>query len=296
MDVSIIIVNYNTLKLTSECIDSIIRQTKGVTYEIILVDNHSTDGSREYFLSDSRIRYIYNKENIGFGAANNIGFKASCGNFLFLLNSDTILLNNAVLEFFVCMNQLPFEVGCLGTMLVDVNGWPSLSYGKFPTANSSLRHLVFGEVFGIDGHDEQYFNYAGTPVEVLDVEYITGADIFVRREVAEQFGLFDTAYFLYYEETDMQRRYAKQGIRRCIITSPKIMHIEGGCSKTHKKVTLERICLPYESCFRFLRRWSAWYEYMYFKLLFVLIRVPHLLLNTKFSMRDKFHLLKISFL
>ena len=80
MDVSVIIVTYNTLQMTNECISSIVEKTKDVSYEIILVDNASTDGSKEFFSRDKRITYIYNKENYGFGKANNIGAKVAKGN------------------------------------------------------------------------------------------------------------------------------------------------------------------------------------------------------------------------
>ena len=98
MDVSIIIVNYNTLKVTAQCLDSIFRLTYGLSFEVILVDNASTDGSKEIFSQDKRIKYIYSDRNLGFGRANNLGFQTAAGEYIFLLNSDTILLNNAVLH------------------------------------------------------------------------------------------------------------------------------------------------------------------------------------------------------
>lgn len=74
MDVSVIIVNYNTRKITINCIDSIFAQTSGLEFEVILVDNASTDGSKEWFEKDDRITYIYSKKNLGFGCANNLGY------------------------------------------------------------------------------------------------------------------------------------------------------------------------------------------------------------------------------
>ena len=99
MDVSIIIVTYNTCQMTGECIDSIIEHTRDVDYEIIVVDNASRDASKQTFSHDSRLTYIYNEENIGFGRANNIGAREAKGDYLFLLNSDTLLTNNAVKHF-----------------------------------------------------------------------------------------------------------------------------------------------------------------------------------------------------
>jgi GT2 family glycosyltransferase len=79
MDVSVIIVNYNTCKMTRECIDSIFENTKYITFEIILIDNASIDESKVVFEKDDRIKYIYNQMNIGFGQANNIGLEIAIG-------------------------------------------------------------------------------------------------------------------------------------------------------------------------------------------------------------------------
>ena len=95
MDVSVIIVNYNTRKLTGECIDSIFEKTSGITFEVIVVDNASQDDSIEIFRKDPRIIFIENTENQGFGKANNLGIKYATGRNILFLNSDTLLINNA---------------------------------------------------------------------------------------------------------------------------------------------------------------------------------------------------------
>ena len=87
VDVSVIIINYNTLQLTDNCIRSIIEKTTEVTYEIILVDNASTDGSIGFFQKDKRVKFIQSPVNLGFGKANNLGYEYSQGKYIFLLNS-----------------------------------------------------------------------------------------------------------------------------------------------------------------------------------------------------------------
>ena len=96
MDVSIIIVNYNTKKLTSDCINSIYEKTTGIRFEVIVVDNNSSDGSQDLFFFDFRIKFVEAGENLGFGKANNKGVEIASGKYVFFLNSDTILVNNAV--------------------------------------------------------------------------------------------------------------------------------------------------------------------------------------------------------
>lgn len=297
MDVSVIIVNYNTRQLTDDCISSIVDKTKNVSYEIILVDNHSTDGSREFFASDSRVHYIYSDENLGFGRANNIGAGKAQGKYLFLLNSDTVLLNDAISMLCSKMEELPDDVGCLGTMLLDAAHNIGLSYGHFPSLGSSLRHLVF-DAFHVDAKRERYFNYAGAPKdgELLDVDYITGADVFVRKDLYLKHGLFNPIFFMYYEETEMQRRYAYKGYRRCILGGPQIVHLEGACTKLNKRITLARIAMPIDSCLKYFKLWKPWYERFVLRFMLGVIQGPHYLLNPKFSVRDKCKLFKMLYL
>lgn len=218
MDVSVIIVNYNTLKMTKDCIDSVIEKTKDVEYEIILVDNGSTDGSFEYFIKDNRIKYVYNKKNIGFGSANNLGYKYSSGKYIFLLNSDTILLNNAIKIFFNKMENLSDNIACCGTWLIDSDKNVIHSGGNFPKWYPSFFK------------NKQIEEYCRTTNDLI-VDYVTGADLFIRRTVIEKYGMFDENFFLYFEETDMQERYNKHGLYSMIINGPQIIHLVGKSSK-----------------------------------------------------------------
>lgn len=240
MDVSIIIVNYNTLKLTSDCINSIVLWTEGIEYEIVVVDNASTDGSKEFFSKDSRIKYIYNNENLGFGRANNIGIQYTIGRYLFFLNSDTVLLNNAVKCFFDFYESHSTEkIGALGAILMDCNKKNTHSYGQFISPTREVGNLIC-----------KYIRFIKTstylhPLSISDplkVDYITGADLFVSREVCETVGIFDPAFFMYCEEVDWQFRMAKAGYERYIINGPEIVHLEGGSdSLSNRQWSFNRI-------------------------------------------------------
>lgn len=143
MNVSIIIVNYNTREITQNCIESIFQHTKGIDFEVILVDNASTDGSIELFEKDTRLKFIESGKNIGFGKANNLGYTYSKGKYIFLLNSDTILLNNAVKEFFEIHEKMPINVACLGCVLKAADGVTgNNSYGTFPSINKTLLGIL----------------------------------------------------------------------------------------------------------------------------------------------------------
>lgn len=227
LEVSIIIVSYNTLKLTKNCLESIFFQTSGVSFEVILVDNASTDGSKEFFSADKRIKYIYSEENLGFGRANNLGYKQAKGKYIFLLNSDTVLLNNAIEEFYNYMESAPDEIGCVGCMLTDVSGNKMHSFGNFPDVSYFWKKVLSYDL----GHFYKTSNNNYIPNKYPEyVDYITGADLFIRRSVIEKYGLFDPVFFLYFEETEMQHRYAYCGVKRVIIDTPRIMHLEGKSS------------------------------------------------------------------
>ena len=143
MDVSIIIVNYNTLGLTSDCIESIVDKTSDLEYEIILVDNASTDSSKAVFPQDPRVRYIYSDRNLGFGRANNLGIREATGRYLFFLNSDTILLNNAVKYFFdFCEKNPEHKIGALGAVLKDRNLRNIHSYGRLITPPGEIVEVL----------------------------------------------------------------------------------------------------------------------------------------------------------
>ena len=130
-EVSVIIVNYNTISLTKQCIVSIFRYTTGISFEVILVDNGSSHGSAELFSKDERIVFIPSSENIGFGRANNLAFLKSSGKYIFLLNSDTYLKNNAIGLFFDYAEHASSDNACLGSLLLDSKDCIVHSYGNF---------------------------------------------------------------------------------------------------------------------------------------------------------------------
>lgn len=230
MDVSIIIVNYNTRHMTEECIESVFQKTTGLDFEVILVDNASTDDSKEYFSQRKDITYIYSEENLGFGRANNLGYKYATGRHIFLLNSDTLLLNNAILllsRYLDSETARHESVGCVGCQLVDGNDIPTWSGGSFPSISEFWKyilHYTFWEIYR-PNQDTKPYN------QITNVDYITGADLLIRREVIEECRLFDADFFMYYEETEMQFRYNRAGYRCRIIVTPKIKHLVGGSYK-----------------------------------------------------------------
>lgn len=225
IDVSIIIVNYNTKKITSECIESIINYTKDISYEIILVDNNSTDGSKELFNSDIRIKYIFNDQNLGFGQANNIGVKNALGKYILLLNSDTLLLNNAPkLMYDLASNNK--DIGIVGANLYDINNKEAYSYSlTFPSIKSEFEYTcLFNLYYKLVYGTNRYFNTKDTP---FDVSFVSGAALMISKNLYEKINGFDPNFFMYFEETDLEKRIKKLKYKIVNLPSAKVIHLEG---------------------------------------------------------------------
>lgn len=269
MDISVIIVNYNTWQDLHNCLDSIYAQTEGLSFEVIVVDNCSNDENIKHLRQEeTRVKVIYNKKNSGFGIANNVGIAEARGEYIFLLNSDTILQNNALKIFLDKMKVAPKNVACLGCYLLDEKNVVTHSYGRFPTISNCLYKFVIGSYARFLGFDKEYENYA-LDYKEKEVEYITGAAIFLRREITDKLGYFDSRYFLYYEETDMLKHYASQGYKCRIITQPQIQHLCGKSSSG--KSYAEKQLLPMMSHFVYLKKWNNYFVYILYKIIYIII-------------------------
>lgn len=243
MDVSVIIINYNTMQMTSECIDSVIANTSDIKYEIILVDNASNDGSKEFFQDDNRVKYIYSDINRGFGAGNNLGVKHACGKYIFLLNSDTLVKNNAIKMLYDFSESYQKPCVC-GGWLVDRNNMPNCSYVSFPRMN----YLEFVKSFFIRKQELQ--------VNTLQsVDVVCGADIFMPRDLFNNENGFDEYIFLNGEEVELQYRLMKAGYNRILIPGPIINHFAGVSSKG--KINKSVI----KNHYYFLKKHMPWYMY-----------------------------------
>ena len=254
-DVSVILVTYNTCKMTSECIDSIISHTSGVKYEIILVDNASTDGSKEFFEKDRRVTYIYNEKNGGFGYGHNIGMEHAHGKYFFLLNTDTLLINNAIKKFYdYAESHDPNTI--YGCWLINKDAKGSCSYYNFP----AFTFKDFWKMH-IDGKDKQIY----TGKEFI-VDAIVGADMFIPRTVICSVGGFDTNIFMYDEEGELQYRMMKAGFVRKLIPQPKIIHLEGGSNK-ERKIVVPRLT----GHFVFLKKHMPYWKYLLARIYYAII-------------------------
>lgn len=226
MDVSIIIVNFNTKLLTEDVLNSIKEKTKNISYEVIVVDNNSTDGSYDYLkkkFNVDNIKIIRSSINLGFGRANNLGAQNSSGKYLFLLNSDTILKDNAIKIMYDYMEK-NLDVGVCGGNLYNRNNEPIHSFGReLPSIWNEIpfKHF-FKRIFLRKLNDFNYLN------KVINVGYITGADFFIRKVIFDNLQGFDPDFFMYFEETELCSRIIKRGYKIVNIPTVKIIHLVGG--------------------------------------------------------------------
>ena len=224
-DVSIIFVNYKTKDLTIGAIKSVRKKTNGINYEIFVVDNNSQDGSIEAIEQEfPGTNIIKNPENSGFGSANNLAIKQAQGKYILCLNTDTLLINNSIKELFDYMEKNP-TVGACGGALYDAEQKPTHSGGLFPNLLNIILLSKLRYVF-----KNLYENRLGTKLPYEKMEYVTGADIFFRKSVLDEIGLFDENFFMYFEESDLCYRINKAGYKIKIVPQAKIIHLEGKSS------------------------------------------------------------------
>lgn len=224
MQVSIIIVNFNTPALVEQCLKSIAHHVHGCLYEVIVVDNASSDDSRERLSACKNIKLIAADSNLGFGKANNLGAAEASGEMLFFLNPDTILCNDAVT---ILYNYLKDNtaIGVAGGNLFDAEKQPTHSFSRiFPSITQemdfAMAQLYTKARFG----NNRQFNHTGQP---LDVAFITGADLMIREELFAEIGGFDKDFFMYYEDTALCYQVAKRGYRITSVPQAEIIHLEG---------------------------------------------------------------------
>lgn len=290
--VSIIIVTYNTLDITRQCIDSVYRHTEGIDFEVIVVDNASSDGTRQVLENDPRIRYIYSNENLGFGRANNKGMESATGKYVFLLNSDTILLNNAVKILYDAAESYGDRLGVMGTILLDSRQQPIHSYGRFITICNSLSDPLERLYRRLTHKKSEIYN-PEIPESTIEVEYVSGADMFLPKTIFSLTGGFDPDFFMYAEDVEWQYRIAKMGYARVIIPEPRIIHLEGASdASTRREWSYTRLYNAINSRMIYIRKHYSRFAYAAFRTAYAAVRIPTIMV-AGYSGAQKLSLLKL---
>jgi GT2 family glycosyltransferase len=235
MKLSIIIINYNVKYFLEHCLLSVIKACKNIDVEILVVDNNSTDGSKEYLEHKfTNVHFFWNRENIGFGKANNFVLPFAKGDYILFLNPDTIVPEDCFIN---CISffESHTDCGALGVRMIDGAGnFLKESKRSLPTASAGFFKLVgLAETFPSSKLFAQY--YAGHLPEKQNnkVDVLAGAFMMLSKKAIELTKGFDDSFFMYGEDIDLSYRIQKVGLQNYYLGNTTIIHFKG--ESTQKK-------------------------------------------------------------
>jgi len=288
IDVTIIIVNWNTKDLLHNCLKSIDEQAGAIEYEVIVIDNASTDGSAAMVRSQfPNARVISNDTNRGFAAANNQGMAIAQGRYVLLLNSDTIVLNNAI-EKTVDFADTTHDTAVIGCRVLNPDRSLQPTCFMYPSIlnmilSSSYLYKLFpnNRFFG-----RERMTWWGRS-DVREVDVVTGCFMLVRREAIKQAGMMDEDFFMYGEETDWCYRFKKTGWKNIFMPDAEIIHLGGQSSR---KIAVEMSLQLRGSILYFIGKHKSRLEYVlacFLVWLFFVVRIPIWFLKYLLSIKKR---------
>jgi len=249
VDLSIIIVSWNTKNLLKNCLNSIEQTVSGIRYEIIVVDNASADGTVEMLEEEfPSVIKIINKENRGFGAANNQAFRIMKSRYALLLNTDTVLTNGAVKKLWdFC--EVHERAGMVCGQLLNADGSKQNSVASFPGLLTLAINTPLLEYLLPRRYPSKRYKHTA-PVEV---DSAIGACMMISRKALEETGFFDERYFFFFEETDLALTMRKKGWKIYHLPDAFIYHLQGRSVGQNVKSRIEF----YRSRYQFLHKWHS---------------------------------------
>lgn len=253
MDLSIIIVNWNSREYLKQCIASILAETHGVEYEIVVIDNASFDGSGEMLRKCyPQVQFVQGDRNLGFAKANNAAFHQSNGRHVLFLNPDTVVVGPAVKIMLDYLQNLP-NAGAVGCKLLNSDKTVQTScIQPFPTI---LNQLLDSEALRTFWPESSLWGNAallGGRNGPVEVEAISGACMMLRRNVFEGVGFFTEDYFMYTEDIDLCYKVGQAGLKNYFLPCATVVHFGGG-STGEGGSRISEIWMR-ESIWRFMRR------------------------------------------
>lgn len=231
MDISIIIVNWNTKDLLADCLRSIQSQNLDYSYEIIVVDNGSADGSQQIVRQEfPSVTLVENKENLGFGKANNIGLQSAKGRYICFVNSDIEMVQGCLQTLALYMDSND-SVGMSGPQILYPDMRIQDSCRKFPSLWRSFCSAfkldkIFSQSAFFSGEHMFYFSHE----EEIKPDFLAGCLLMVRKTVLDEVGAFDERFFIYAEEVDLAKRLWNAGWEVAFVPGAKAVHHHAGSS------------------------------------------------------------------
>jgi len=237
-DLSIVIISFNTKKITKDCLDSLLEHTHNLDYEIVVVDNASSDGSRDllskYAFHNKKIKLVKSHENIGFAKANNLGVINSSGKYILFLNSDTYFKSDILADMVEWMDENP-KVGIASCALRNKDGSLQGTGGYFPTLLRVLSWMTIQDLPFVDRiikpfhpmkeksltKNERFYTKQRT------LDWVTGAFMLVRRKLVDEGLSWDEDYFMYTEDVDYCFGAKEMGYMVYYLPGWSIVHLGG---------------------------------------------------------------------
>lgn len=227
-DLSIVIVSWNTRGMLRECLRTVAAGAAPLAAETIVVDNASTDGSPAMVAAEfPAVRLIRNARNVGFAAANNQGFEVARGDFVLLLNSDTLVHGDVLAAAVAHLRRNP-DIGVFGPRVLNADGTVQPSATGWPGLLDLLVMTAGLDRCGLPGVFDRYRMRRADRTRAADVAVVSGCAMFVRAAAMAQVGPLDTDFFFYGEETDWCRRFRAAGWRVAYAPVGDITHYGGG--------------------------------------------------------------------
>jgi len=266
MKLSIILINWKTRDLTRNALASIYKETAGFDFEIVVVDNNSADGSVEMIKKEfPQVVLIENKDNRGFGKANNQGLKIAQGDYLMFLNTDVVVLDGALNKLVNYLDEHT-DVMMVGPRLLNKDlTFQHACRRMLPNPLNSFFHL-FGltKIFKNNKFINDYKRYAADPEVTGHTQALSGAAMMFRRQAYNEIGGFDERFFMYGEDLDFCKRVLDKGWKTVYVSEAKIIHFGGQSSGKRKTKSLinfyEAMWLYYKKHFKynFLINLAVW--------------------------------------
>ena len=249
IDCSIVIVNWKSIDFLMKCIESIKKNTLS-SYEIIVIDNNSSEDEQKLIKNFSDIKFILNGENLGFAAANNQGFRIAQGKYIFMLNPDTIILNCAIDKMmnFLEQNDSIYAVGPKLYYSEKLDYHPSVKTHPSPFRQLLWMLPLSGFVQGI--LTKYFFNNEKTQ----KVFCVWGAAILFKKEVVERIGYLDERFFVYTEEVDFCKRMNLEGLDLYYFPKAEIIHFGG---KSQQNATTKKNTLLWASNIKYFEKYFS---------------------------------------
>lgn len=275
-NVSVVIVNWNTRDLLRQTLATLYSETQGINFETIVVDNGSTDRSAEMVRDEfPAVRLISSPVNLGFAGGNNLGFCECRGNYILLLNSDTITLPSTLPGMKALLDKHP-EAGCVGCRHLNEDGSLQRSMDTFPSLmNDFLSYTDLHRLEIFKPYLLRNFAWWSDHDVEREIDWVNGACMMVRREILDEVGMLDEGYFIYAEEVDWCYRIKQAGWRIFFTPNAEIIHLGG---KAMDRVPDKRIILKYKGQYRFYSKHYTTWKRVVFRLLVSMIALLRIFL------------------